>query len=59
MCRSIKLLFNFEPPVSSGEIHAASRKLLDALQTGAPAKNREAEASKSKLRAALQFHKVN
>jgi hypothetical protein len=87
VCRSIKTLFNFEPPVTdeeiraaslqfvrkiSGftkpskpneeafqraifEIEAASRKLLDALETQAPAKSREAEAAKAQARAAQRF----
>jgi len=87
MCRSIKTLFNFEPPVTeeeiraasqqfvrkiSGfthpsktnepaflcavdEIEAASRKLLQSLQTNAPAKNREEEAAKAQVRAAIRF----
>jgi hypothetical protein len=28
MCRSIRPLFNFEPPVTSGEIHAASLQFV-------------------------------
>ena len=28
MCRNIKTLFNFEPPVSAGEIHAASLQFV-------------------------------
>lgn len=28
MCRSIKLLFNFEPPVTDEEIHAASLQFI-------------------------------
>jgi hypothetical protein len=28
MCRNIKPLFNFEPPVSAGEIHAASLQFV-------------------------------
>jgi hypothetical protein len=91
MCRSIKTLFNFEPPVTSdeiraaslqfvrkvsgfthpsktnepaflaavGEIESASRRLLDSLQTIAPAKSREEEASKAKLRSAQRFVRVN
>jgi hypothetical protein len=87
MCRSIKTLFNFEPPVTETEIHAASlqfvrkvsgfthpsksnepafldavgeveaacRRLLESLQTNAPAKNREEEAARAKLRAAKRF----
>jgi hypothetical protein len=91
MCRNIKTLFNFEPPVTDDEIRAASlqfvrkvsgfhspsksnesafleaideieaasRKLLNSLQTNAPARNREEEASKAKTRAALRFSRVN
>jgi hypothetical protein len=90
MCRSIKTLFNFQPPVTDNEIHAASlqfvrkvsgfahpskpnepafllavseieaasRRLLDSLQTNAPAKNRDAEAAKAKLRSAQRFVRV-
>jgi hypothetical protein len=28
MCRSIKPLFNFEPPVTQGEVHAASLQFV-------------------------------
>jgi len=28
MCRNIKMLFNFEPPVTEGEIHAASLQFV-------------------------------
>ncbi len=28
MCRSIKTLFNFEPPVTDGEVHAASLQFV-------------------------------
>jgi hypothetical protein len=87
MCRSIKTLFNFEPPVTDAEIRAASlqfvrkvsgftspsktnepaflgavdeveaacRKLLKSLQTNAPAKSREEEAAKARLRGAVRF----
>jgi hypothetical protein len=87
MCRSIKTLFNFEPPVTDAEIRAASlqfvrkvsgftnpsksnepaflsavdeveaacRRLLGSLQTHAPAKSREGEAARAKLRAARRF----
>ena len=79
MCRNIKLLFNFAPPVTEEEIRAAalqfvrkisgfnkpskaneesfqaaiedvaaaSKRLLDALETTAPPKNREVEAAKA------------
>jgi len=91
MCRNIKTLFNFEPPVTDDEIRAASlqfvrkvsgfhspsksnepafqgaideieaasRKLLQSLQTTAPARNREAEAAKAKTRSALRFSRVS
>ena len=87
MCRNIKTLFNFEPPASEEEIHAASLqfvrklsgfskpsqvnqkafdravrdvarvagKLLDALETSAPPRDREVEAEKAKTRAAKRF----
>ena len=87
MCRNIKTLYNFEPPVTENEtraaalqyvrkvsgfnkpskaneasflaaideITAATRKLLDSLETSAPHKNREAEAAKARLRAAQRF----
>ena len=87
MCRNIKTLFNFDPPVTDDEIHAASlqfvrkisgfnkpskaneaafvaaldevaaasRRLLDSLETSAPRRNREEEAAKAKLRAAIRF----
>ncbi len=84
MCRSIRPLFNFEPPVTDDEIRAAalqfvrkisgfskpskaneapfraavdevaraSARLLAALETGAPAKNREEEAAKARAKRA-------
>lgn len=91
MCRSIKTLFNFEPPVTDQEIRAAalqfvrkisgfarpsksneaafdlavaqveaaSKTLLQSLETLAPAKNRDQEAAKAKLRAAQRFPAVS
>ncbi len=82
MCRSIKTLFNFQPPVTEEEIRAASlqfvrkvsgfnkpskaneaaflaavdeiaasaAKLLSALETNAPPKNRAEEAAKASTR---------
>jgi hypothetical protein len=82
MCRNIRTLFNFDPPVTDDEIRAASlqfvrkvsgftrpskaneaafeaaidqvaaasRTLLDALETKAPPKNREEEAAKARAR---------
>ena len=87
MCRNIKPLFNFDPPVTSEEIRGASlqfvrkisgfgkpskaneaaflaavddiaevaSRLLHALETNAPPKNREQEAAKAKARAAERF----
>jgi len=87
MCRNIKTLFNFDPPVNAEEIRAASlqfvrkisgfskpskaneafflaavdevdavsARLLHALETTAPPKNREEEAAKAKARAAERF----
>jgi hypothetical protein len=87
MCRNIKTLFNFDPPVSdedvqsaslqfvrkiSGfnkpskaneiafgvavdEIARASTRLLRALETNAPPKNRHEEAERAKARALKRF----
>ena len=87
MCRNIKNLFNFDPPVTEEEIRAASlqfvrkisgfnkpskaneedflsaidevaavsARLLHALETTAPPKNREEEAAKAKARSAERF----
>ncbi len=87
MCRNIKILFNFDPPVTDEEIRAASlqfvrkisgftkpskaneaafvgaidevaavsKRLLHALETSAPPRNREEEAAKAKARAAQRF----
>jgi hypothetical protein len=87
MCRNIKTLFNFDPPVTEEEVRAASlqfvrkisgfnkpskaneepflaaveeiagvsTRLLQALETSAPPKNREDEAAKAKARAAERF----
>jgi hypothetical protein len=87
MCRSIKTLFNFEPPATDEEVQAASlqfvrklsgyhapsqanaaaferavqevttsaRRLVDALVTTAPPRNREEVAAQAKLRAAKRF----
>ena len=87
MCRNIKTLFNFDPPVTPEEIRAASlqfvrkisgftkpskaneavflaaveevsrisTQLLQSLETNAPAKTREEEAAKARLRNAQRF----
>jgi hypothetical protein len=87
MCRNIKNLFNFDPPVTDEEIRDASLqfvrkisgftkpskanevpfqsavdeislisgRLLAALETNAPPKDREEEAAKKKARSAERF----
>lgn len=87
MCRNIRVLFNFEPPATDDEVHAAAlqyvrkvsgsskpsernaaafeqavaeiaavtRRLVDALETSAPPKNREEEAEKAKARSRERF----
>ena len=87
MCRSIKTLFNFEPPATDEEVRAASlqfvrklsgftapskanepvfesaveeifqvaRRLVDSLETAAPTRDREVEATRAKARAAERF----
>jgi len=87
MCRNIKPLFNFDPPVTPEEIRSASlqfvrkisgfnkpskaneaafraavdeiaavsSRLIHSLETNAPPKNREEEATKAKARAATRF----
>ena len=87
MCRNIKTLFNFDPPVTPGEVRAASlqfvrkisgfakpskaneaaflaavdevaavsARLLASLETNAPARTREEEAAKARLRNAARF----
>ena len=42
--------------IAVAEVTAASRRLLDALETNAPAKNREIEAEKRKARAATRTY---
>ena len=87
MCRNIKTLFNFDPPVTDDEVRAASLqfvrkisgfskpskahedaflnaideiagiscRLLRSLETNAPPKNREEEATKAKARSVQRF----
>jgi hypothetical protein len=87
MCRSIKTLFNFDPPVADEEIRAAavqfvrkisgfarpsraneaafltavteiesaSRTLLRALHTSAPARSREEQAARAHGRSMRRF----
>ena len=87
MCRNIKMLFNFDPPVTTEEIRAASlqfvrkisgfnkpskaneaaffaaidevaaasARLLASLETTTPARSREEEAAKARLRSAQRF----
>lgn len=87
MCRSIRTLYNFDPPATDAEIRAASlqfvrklsgfhspsqantaafdcavgevaaaaRRLIDALVTAAPAKDRATEAARARARSAARF----
>jgi hypothetical protein len=87
MCRNIRTLYNFEPPATADEVHAAalqyvrkisgfskpskaneeafqhaieavaaaSRELLDSLETSAPPKDREFEAAKARERSRRRF----
>ena len=87
MCRNIRTLHNFEPPVTEDEVRAAalqyvrkisgtakpskandaafaravddvataSSRLLAALVTNAPPRDREVEAARAKTRAAQRF----
>ena len=87
MCRNIKPLFNFDPPVTEDEIRAASlqfvrkisgftkpskaneaaffaaidevaaasARLLAALETNSPARSREEEAAKARMRNEQRF----
>ncbi len=87
MCRNIKILCNFDPPVTAEEVRVASlqfvrkisgfnkpskaneasfmaavediagisARLLGALETNAPSRNREEEAAKAKARTAERF----
>ncbi len=90
MCRNIRTLYNFAPPASEDEIHAAalqyvrkisgfnrpskaneaafnaavdeitaiSSRLLSALETNAPPKDRAEEAAKSRARSIQRFSVV-
>jgi hypothetical protein len=87
MCRNIRTLYNFEPPTTHEEIHAAAEqyvrkvsgmqkpsranqapfeqavaeviaateRLLDALVTTAPPRDREVEAARRRARAEVRF----
>jgi hypothetical protein len=87
VCRSIKTLFNFEPPATDDEVRAAAlqfvrklsgftkpskaneavfttavddiaaiaNRLLAALETSTPARDREEETAKARARAAQRF----
>ena len=37
------------------EVHLAARRMINALESGAPPKYREIEAEKARLRAAIRF----
>jgi len=87
MCRNIRPLFNFAPPATDEEVHAAAlqfvrkvsgtrkpsgknvvrferavaeiaaatRALVDSLETSAPPKDRQEEAKKALARAAQRY----
>jgi hypothetical protein len=87
MCRNIRPLFNFDPPVTDEEIRAASlqfvrkisgfhkpsktnervfqeavdeiagisARMIDALETTSPPKNREEEAARNRARSRERF----
>ncbi len=87
MCRNIRPLFNFDPPVTEEEVRAAalqfvrkisgfqkpskanegvflaavdeiaavSKRLMEALETSAPAKNRAEEAARARARSRERF----
>lgn len=87
MCRNIRPLFNFEPPATDDEIHAAAlqyvrkvsgtrqpsnknqavferavsaiaaatRELVDSLETSAEPRNRLIETEKARIRSAQRF----
>lgn len=87
MCRNIRILFNFDPPATDSEVHAAAlqfvrkvsgtakpsaknaeifeqavkeieavtRRLIDAMETTAPPRDRETEAARAKERSAKRF----
>jgi hypothetical protein len=89
MCRNIKPLFNYDPPVTEEEIVASARqyvrkvsgftkpsqvneaafetavsevaeatlRLLNSLVTKAPARDREIEAAKAKVRVAKRYER--
>jgi hypothetical protein len=43
MCRNIKMLFNFDPPVTDGEVHAASLQFVRKISgINKPSKANEA-----------------
>ena len=87
MCRNIRTLFNFDPPATDDEVHAASlqfvrkisgfakpsranqaafdravaevsavaRRLVDSLQTDAPARDREEFAARARARSEARY----
>jgi hypothetical protein len=56
MCRNIHTLYNFEPTAQAvDEVASATQRLLDALVTKAPPRDREVEAERARARAAKRF----
>jgi hypothetical protein len=70
MCRNIRTLYNFDPPASGftrpskvnqsvfdhavREVSRITRELVDALETRAPARDREVEAARARARGAAR-----
>jgi hypothetical protein len=50
MCRNIKTLFNFDPPVTNGEVHAASLQFVRKI-TGF---NKPSKANEAAFQAAIE-----
>ncbi len=57
MCRNIRTLFNFEPPVTEAEIQAASLQFVRKI-CGFSKPSPPTEAAKAQARAALRFTPV-
>jgi hypothetical protein len=59
MCRNIKTLFNFDPPVTDGEIHAASLQFVRKLSGfNKPSKANEAAFASAVDEIAAVAHKL-
>ena len=59
MCRNIKTLFNFEPPVTDDEVHAASLQFVRKLSgMNKPSKANEAAFERAVARTAEVAHEL-